>query len=242
MAKKSLQIHDVGMLKKQKWFPEFQDCISKGMDKMVICRKFGITRQLYQAYMSASARKELAKEMASEQRIGADLYAQKLDIVEKHCQKAIEACDEWLSDPDHPEKYTFAPRAQDFDLIYLATEYDEEGKPYTVRKKENFQHVLSQIRQDTAGAIDPQQAVFKGADPWKVLLDSLRLAKDNVESIAKIMGVIHDIQVSVDVQGVIVPTIVNIMLDATVDAPIVRQRLMDKMEELSSSLRTGGVA
>lgn len=240
MKHKARRIRDVGMLKKQPWFQELQECVSQGMESKAICAKYDISPQLLSAYIRQTAARELAKEVVTDQRKGAAMYADRLEVLQAYCQKVIDACDEWLTDPDRPERYTMDPRAEDLKVVYTVTEEDESGKPRKVRKHADLSYLLDELYR--YGRIEPQTVSYKATDPRKLILDALSLAQSNIESIAKIMGYVQDIQVSVDVQGVIVPTIVNIMLDATVDAPIVRQRLMDKMEELSSSLRTGGVA
>lgn len=234
----SRNIHDVTTLQKQTWFPELQKMLADpDIPYGQIAKRFGVSANLITAYARFVLQRSYAAEKDAQQKAEAAIYANRIEELDKKCRKVIDACDEWLTDPDHPERYTMDPRAEDFRVVYTVEEEDDEGRPKKVRKTADLSYLLDELRR--YGKIEPQSVTYKATDPRQLILNALRLARENVEAIGSVMGVIKDIRVSVDVQGSLIPSIINIILDATVDAPIVRERMISKIEMLASELRTG---
>ena len=234
----SRDIHDVTTLQKQTWFPELQKMLADpSTPYSAIAKRFGVSVNLITAYSRYVLQKSYAAQKDAQQKTEVEVYASRIEALDEKCRKVIEACDEWLTDPEYPDRYTMDPRAEDFRVVYTVEEDDDEGRPRKVRKTADLSYLLNELHR--YGKIDPQSVTYKATDPRQLILNALRLARENIEAIGSVMGVIRDIRVSVDVQGSLIPNIINIILDATVDAPIVRERMISRIEMLAAELRYG---
>lgn len=234
----SRNIHDVTTLQKQTWFPELQKMLADpAIPYGQIAKRFGISTNLITAYSRYVLQKNYAALRDAKQEDDASVYASRLEELQTYCNKVIAACDEWLRDPDDPEKYTLDPRYDELRVVYMVSEESDDGRIRKVKKSADLSYLLDELRR--YGRIEPQTVSYKSADPRKLMLEALGLARENIKTISEVLGVIKDIRMTVDVQGSLIPNLTNLILDATVDAPIVRERIISKIEILASELRTG---
>jgi hypothetical protein len=75
----------------------------------------------------------------------------------------IQACDEWLADPQRPDRYTLAPRAEEIEVCFLALNAD--GEP--VRGKAPLSALLGMLREERIITTAP--VTWKTADPRTLL-------------------------------------------------------------------------
>lgn len=84
--------------------------------------------------------------------------------------KLVNACDDYLIDPEDPAKYYVGPRAHDVDIVYM--EYDKEKKRTSrTRRKANMQEILHRI--DSDGEYVIQNITSKFSDPRDLLLKAI---------------------------------------------------------------------
>lgn len=94
----------------------------------------------------------------------AQVIMNEMDRQTEYAHKIQEACDEWLSDPKHPDKYTMDPRAEEVDVVYQVRVGDK-----LVRKKERLADILQRLEGE--GMCDVQFH-SRVSDPRKLMLDS----------------------------------------------------------------------
>lgn len=91
----------------------------------------------------------------------------------------LDACDDWLRDPDDPTRYTLEPRAHEVSVIY--TELGDTGK--LVRRKAPLSELLAHLE---GKAVTGWQ--IKGADPRDLLLKTAAQLQGQQEFLAKLLG------------------------------------------------------
>jgi hypothetical protein len=96
--------------------------------------------------------------------------------------KLFTACDEYLRDPDNPEKYALGPRDTDILVTYLDTVEDPEtGEEQIVKNAKPKRAMLSQLLDKTGKHIlgtryniaDPRELVLKAAEAADKLLSHI---------------------------------------------------------------------
>lgn len=99
-------------------------------------------------------------------------------------QKLMNACDEYLQDPENPGKYDLGPRAGDITVIYNEDVDLGDGKVKRERRKKRLSQLLEQADLDT------WDIQFKIADPRELVLKAAIAAKTQLNLIADILGVV----------------------------------------------------
>lgn len=93
--------------------------------------------------------------------------------------KLVEACDEWLTDPDDPEKYFLGARGDEVDIVYQ--EVDEAtGRLLPSRQKATLQECIQKVASD--GFII-RGITNKHADPRELLLKAIAKLESTVKMI-----------------------------------------------------------
>ncbi len=93
--------------------------------------------------------------------------------------KLFDACDEFLQDPDNPEKYYLGPRAQEVRVVYYIK--DDNGK----RVKESA--MLDELLARAGERIEVDQTAFEVTDPRKVILATAQVATKQLEVLARLI-------------------------------------------------------
>lgn len=84
-------------------------------------------------------------------------------------QKMILACDDYLSDPEDPDKYYLGPRGDEVDIVY--NEIDEEtGRLLPSQRKATLQELLQSVE---SGSYVVRGITHKHADPRDLLLKAI---------------------------------------------------------------------
>jgi hypothetical protein len=99
--------------------------------------------------------------------------------------KLMNACDEWLTDPDDPTRYDLSPRAREVMVHY--EEIDDSGaKPAVVRRKATLDKLLQEARGETTRSWTLVET--KAADPRELIVTTSRQLKSQTELLAKLIG------------------------------------------------------
>ena len=91
--------------------------------------------------------------------------------------KLIQACDEWLTDPDDPSKYFLGPRGNEIEITYMGKD-KETGRQEKIPRKATLQEMISVIEDEKLYVI--HNITHKHADPRELLL----------KAIAKLEGIV----------------------------------------------------
>jgi hypothetical protein len=138
-------------------------------------------------------------------------------------QKIYEACNDWLQDPEDHSRYNIDPRAYEHEVIYNWVLTDGEGKETRIRKKATLQELLERAIRDDEEIIKVES---KTADPRKLILDTAQTLNKQLETLAKIAGVVQEVtnvDVNVSVNTVLASTIVQVIQREVEDPEVVKR-------------------
>jgi hypothetical protein len=178
-----------------------RDIVGGELSNRAIAEKYGISHGAVNRYKNGKLL-PLAAEAARDR--GRGEGAAVLERVEKvtvRIQKLYDACDEYLKDPENPEKYTLFPRAWELEVIYQETVH-EGDKVKKVMRKALLSELLKRVSDPLS--VDPMEVRYRHADPRKLVIDASRAIKEQLELLAKIQGTIKD-QVNNQINVVILP-------------------------------------
>jgi hypothetical protein len=190
-----------------------------------IADEFGLSFGSVQRYASQKLRMSAAKALAKGQYDGAQLLS-RIEETIVYVQKMYEACNDWLQDPEDHSRYNLDPRAYEHEVIYNWVLTDGDGKETRIRKKATLQELLERAIRDDEEIIKVES---KTADPRKLILDTAQTLNKQLETLAKIAGVVQEVtnvDVNVSVNTVLASTIVQV-IQREVDDPEVVKRIVE---------------
>jgi methyl-accepting chemotaxis protein len=212
---------------------EIEKAIIDGVSYRKIAARYKITQPSVYRYIQAHLVPKLVGAIKKqEEQEGQDLLA-RIEKIIKRLQKLYDACDEYLKDPENPDRYELGPRSWEIDVIYRTVEPDTDKM---IVRKESLQSLLEKIDRE---GYQPWEVKFKQADPRKLLIDNANSLNRQLETIARLHGHIKDTvqQVTVnnywgDIQAVII--------GATEGYPEVREKIINGIEQTAA--KTGQTA
>ena len=190
-----------------------------------IVDNYGLSHGSVQRYASQKLRMQAAKALKKGYYDGANLLS-RIEETIVYVQKMYEACNDWLQDPEDHSRYNLDPRAYEHDVIYNWIITDEDGKDTRIRKKANLQELLERAMRDNEEIIKVES---KTADPRKLILDTAQTLNKQLETLAKIAGVVQEVtnvDVNVSVNTVLASNIVQV-IQREVDDPEVVKRIVE---------------
>lgn len=196
-----------------------------GIDSVKTIKTFISNRILFPAAQANTEAKQDSRE----------LVMAKLDEIQGYLSKLIKSCDEWLTDPDLPDKYFLGDRADEVYVVYTEEiPIGDSGKTKTVRRKEKLQKMVDAVM-DSPKYFGSQLEYVQTnrTDTRKLMLDALRVAQQQVELIAKITGEMHEITMAVDVYGVVLPHVISIVQKATDGRPDIQKQIYEGLAEIA---------
>lgn len=120
---------------------EIEQKIVEGVSFRGIAGQYGIPQASLQRYVNQRFVK-LAGEAIRERHLDhGEAIVERLHNIIKRLEKLVNAADEWLTDPEDPEKYNLHPRADEVEIIY----YTEDGDGNPLRNKKKLQDIVSEI-------------------------------------------------------------------------------------------------
>jgi hypothetical protein len=152
----------------------------------------------HMAHAPDLARQQAAQEIAAQNHV-LDVQAT-LRLCQSLTVKLATACDEWLTDPDDPARYTLVPRSDDVWVIY-----DDDGEltpqGHPTRKKARLSRLLALVQSqsrapdpDTGGTrapIDVKRGEYKVADPRDLVLKAAGELRGQAQLLATLLEKVH---------------------------------------------------
>jgi hypothetical protein len=135
--------------------------------------------------------------------------------------KMLAACDEYLQDPENPEKYDLGPRGVDITVVMF--ENDDEGRPR--KSKAKLSELIDEIR-GTGRAVS--EVKYSIADPRMLLLKTQETLTKNLELIARLQGELTEVTINIT-QTAEWKEIQQTILQVTADHPEVREALANAL-------------
>ena len=187
-----------------------------------IARQYNLTNASIARYVQGKFYPTVAREEAKrDERMSKNIMA-RLEAVMHRMQKLYDACDEYLTDPENPEKYNLDPRAWEMDVIYTA---EDDGM--MTKRKATLQSILDKIAGE---GYQPIEIVIKTTDPRKLIIDTAKAITPQLELMAKIEGLVKEQVTSVTINQYWID-IKAIILKATEKHPEVRERIVRELEK-----------
>ncbi len=187
-----------------------------------IAGNYGMTVNSVQRYATQKLRMSAAKALAKGQYDGAQLLARIEDTI-VYVQKMYDACNDWLQDPEDHSKYNLDPRAYEHQVIYNWVITDADGKDTRIRKKANLQELLERAMREDEEIIKVESKV---ADPRNLVLQTAQTLNKQLETLAKIAGVVQEVtnvDVNVSVNTVLASNIVQVIQREVEDPEVVKR-------------------
>lgn len=101
-------------------------------------------------------------------------------------KRLYDACEEWLRDPENPEKYYLGPRGEDIWVLLEWTTLDVDGKAIRHRSKDLLHNIIQKIEDRTGRTVT--NTSWKHADPRELILKASANLKDLIDTIVKIQA------------------------------------------------------
>lgn len=168
------------------------------------------------------------KQVVKEQKEG-DAFLQRIENTMVRVQKMYDACDEWLTDPDHTDKYTLNPRADEIRVVYTKP----EGERF-VRRTESLAELITKIEGTGGNSVIELQS--RVTDPRKLILETALTLNKQLELLAKIQGLVKDnISVTMSTENVYT-NIIQVISRMTTDQPRLKEDILAELEKASKSI------
>jgi transcriptional regulator with XRE-family HTH domain len=189
-------------------------------------KRYGLSRSVLSNYLHDKLMPQAAQRIASSELKDGDSILGKLQEVFDTTQRMLDSCDAALRDPANPDRYFMGPRDYELEVVYL----EEIGRtaddqPIYRNAKARLDELLQQTGKDAV------RVRYHHADPRKLLLDASSVLGEHLERMAKIIGLIKQVQISIinikewnDIKAII--------LDSTKDDPDVRTRINQRFAAL----------
>jgi hypothetical protein len=139
--------------------------------------------------------------------------------------KLFDACDEWLRDPEDPDRYTVEPRSEEVRVIYTE---DEDGRQ--VRKKARLSELLDRLN----GHYNLWTVETKHADPRGLVLKTAERLQGHLQLVAMLLG---KLQVSPTVNILLAPEWLStrsLLLDTLAPYPEARVAVAERLAGLEN--------
>jgi hypothetical protein len=191
-----------------------------------IANDYGLTESAVKRYAYRQLRKDAANALVNGGYGGAALL-ERIEETIVYVQKIYDACNEWLEDVDDPSKYNIDPRAHEHQVIYNLILDDSDGKETRIRKKANLQELLNRAMRDDEEIIKVESKI---SDPRKLILDTAQTLNKQLDSLAKIAGLVQEVtnvDINITQNNSIVTNVVKVIERETADQPELMQRLVE---------------
>ena len=201
----------------------------KQMPYREIAKKYGLTMETIRRWQKEQIQKSIR---ANPQGFG-DTAKEQLNWIGTECRRIIDACKRELGDVDNPDAYDFSPSSEDVDVQYIKVTDSGSG----IQRKESVKDILDRMKDN---GMLPVRIYYNKTDSRRILLEALKLAKSNIETIAKLTGELSEItinqqlnaQVNIDLSGVVIPKIMEAVRKATADHPEIGTDISDAIFEI----------
>lgn len=192
-----------------------------------IAKKYGLSKNTVHDWQ----KDQLAKTLTDERFQYSAL--DHLKRIDSELESIFAACKKELGDPDNPEEYDFSPSSEEVDIQYVKVRENGSG----ALMRESITDILKRMEND---GMLPIKIYYNKTDSRRILLEALKLAKSNIETIAKLTGELSEItinqqlnaQVNIDMSGVIIPKLMEAIRQATSDNPEIGTRITDAIYEI----------
>lgn len=173
---------------------EIMAALIEGKPYRNITKQYGVSTAALSRYMREELARKVALAKQQENIVDGTYVAQTAGKAARSLRDMLEACNEYLRDPDDPEKFNVGPRAHEVEVVY--TPVGPDGKPGP-QERASLQELLDRVETGLNARVsevrtkyaDPRDLVIRTADSINKQLtilarireQALNIAKDNEE-------------------------------------------------------------
>jgi transcriptional regulator with XRE-family HTH domain len=195
-----------------------------------IARRYGLSNAAISRYLQEKLIPQAAKVASARERWAGGQVLEEIDRVMGRMNKLYDACDEYLTDPERPERYTLQPHAHELDVLYTTEEPNGRGEgTHTVTHRENLKNMIDLALKQARGEL--VEVRYRHADPRKLIIDTASVLTKQLEIIAKIQGEIKDIEINIHISQ-FWQEIKAVILKVTANAPDIREQLVAELARI----------
>jgi len=160
---------------------ELRSEVATGLSVAAIARKYGVSRQAISKRVNRLGLTTVAAVVAPEE--SRRFVRRQIDCMEeltkslRRVNLLMDACDEWLRDPDNPERYDVGARSTEVTVHYI--DYSGE-RPFKTKAK--LSELLDRISERVAWV----SAETKIADPRQLILSTAQEVRQTVATAAEL--------------------------------------------------------
>ena len=199
--------------------------ICAGKDSMRgIAKHYDISASNVTRYLEERLSEKAALARAHQDREEGQAVLDQLREVMGRMKKLYDACDDYLKDPENPDRYELGPRSWEVDIVYRTV---EEDTGHMITRKEGLQAILDKLDQR---GYQPWEVRMKQADPRRLIVETAGALTRQLELMAKIEGAIAETTINVNISEKFL-AIKAVLVKATAGHPEVMERIVEELEK-----------
>ena len=183
-----------------------------------IARLYGVGYESLRRHLRNHLAARMIKMAEKKELAGVGEIIQPLIIRKQQVEMMLDACHEYLIDPENPNRYYLGPRSEDVDVVYLD---NLDGKPVIKRA------TLSELLEKTGRTIISTR--YRHADPRKLILEAVKALDGVLMTVSVIAGYVKPADKITNVQVNIMAMLPNVM-EALDKYPEAKQAVLKKLE------------
>lgn len=189
----------------------------------VIAEKYGATVAAVKKYQSLLNQKT-GMAMTERSLEKGEYVLDNIENVMNRLRAMLDACDEWLRDPDEPHKYNLGPRSFEVEVVYEEESKKPTKESSTVRRKALLSDLLKQTNKDVV------EIRYKHADPRQILTTVADSVERQLRLLSQIQGKIKSD--TEEVTTLVLVKIQQTVINELKDHPQLRKRIADAFTNL----------
>ena len=183
-----------------------------------IAKQYGVNRSTLTNYVRDNLAERAAKAAIERDLNNGEEILKEIDRVMERAQKMLDACDEYLTDPNDPKKYYLGPRADEVEIVYEYT-VQSGDKEIVKKERDTLKNMLDRLKgKDVVGV------KYKYSDPRDLLLKAAHALYKPLELMARIQVNIYNNPQFIQLQ--------QIILKATEGHPEVREAIVKELNKI----------
>lgn len=159
--------------------------LGKGESYRTIANRFEVSESAIKRHVLTCIPASLEAARSSKKQASGIVVEDEINRVFRRLGKVLDACDEWLTDPDDAAKYSLDARDSELMVIYDdLTDLTDRGKPK--RKRGHLSELLRRLEE--FARVEPVAVSIKRADPRDLIVKTAGEIKGQLELFARLKG------------------------------------------------------
>lgn len=191
-----------------------------------IAGQYGTSKSALQRYLNKHLLPRAAKAAQERELKDGESVLKYLERIIADLQMMLDACKDYLRDPEDPDKFYLGPQAQEITVGYW--EINSDGKRGPVQKRK-LSDLLNEI-ESTGKVISSVNT--KHADPRDLLIKAVDSIGRQLKTVSEIHGLISNVSINIT-QVQQWQQIKTVILNAVEDHPEVREKIVNDLNRIA---------